>query len=154
MTAETVFVTFEPKDGTYQASMSIEGLLSMEGDQERVIAKAVKAYQKNVKRLQGLMSSIDAKREARERVPARAVWSVGDAVFKLTHDLRILSLELDDLYSHLGRDLGVKRKWLEKAIILRRYVPERKRIPRGLNWGRIEKGTRRSAERIAQGLPL
>lgn len=154
MTTETAFVTFEPRDGTYQASMSIDGLLSMEGNHERVIAKAVKAYQMNVKKLRGLMSSINAKREARERVPAREVWGVGDAVFKLTRDLRSLSLELDDLYAHLGRDLGVKRKWLEKAIILRRYVPERKTIPRGLNWGRIEKGTRRAAERIAQGLAL
>ncbi len=154
MTTETTFVTFEPKDGTYQASMSIDGLLSMDGDHERLIAKAVKAYQRNVTKLQGLMSSIDAKREAKERVPAREVWSVGDAVFRLTRDLRSLSYELDDLYAHLERDLGVKRKWLEKAIILRRYVPERKTIPRGLNWGRIEKGTRRSAERIAQGLPI
>ena len=87
-------------------------------------------------------------------MPARDVWKVGDVVFKLTEDLRSLALEVDDLYAHLTRDIGVKRKWLEKAIILRRYVPDRKAIPAQLNWGRIEKGTKRSAERIAQGLPL
>jgi hypothetical protein len=58
------------------------------------------------------------------------------------------ALEIEDLYAHLVRDVGAKRKWLEKAIILRRYVPREDMIPADLNWGRIEKGTRRAAEKI------
>jgi len=65
-----------------------------------------------------------------------------------------LSLEIDDVYKHLVRDLGAKRKWLEKAIIFRRYLPTQDLIPQSLNWGRCEKGTRRVAERLRDGLPL
>lgn len=150
----TSFVTFEPGAGAFQASMSIDGLLSMDVDHERVLEEARRAYESSVTELQRLMLSINEQRQAGIRVPARDVWKVGDVVFKLTEDLRALALQLDDLYAHLTRDIGVKRKWLEKAIILRRYVPNKEAIPAQLNWGRIEKGTKRSAERIAQGLPL
>ena len=154
MTRDMAFVTFEPNDGAFQASVSIDSLLSMDFDHERTLIKAVKIYKTNVEKMRRLVSEIDEKRQARIRVPAREVWNVGDVVFKLTNDLRTIALEVDDLYAHLARDLCVKRKWLENAIILRRYVPERKAIPRELNWGRLEKGTRRSAERIARGVPL
>jgi len=38
--------------------------------------------------------------------------------------------------------LGVKKKWLEKAIIFRRYVDDKNAIPKNLNWGKCEKGTK------------
>lgn len=57
-------------------------------------------------------------------------------------------------YGHLERDLGVARKWLVKAVIFRRYLPDPDRIPPDLNWGRCSDGTRRKAELLQKGTPF
>jgi len=69
----------------------------------------------------------------------------------LKDSLEILGLQLDSMYKHLTRDLGVKKKWLEKVIILRRYIENEEIIPQSLNWGRCEKGTRKVAKKISEG---
>lgn len=148
------FVTFEPRNGGFRASLSIEGLLSNENDPELVLKDAVSVYARSITKMRALMAEIRACRAARRRVPARKIWRLGNAIFELTDELSERCLQLNNVYAHLARDLGVKRKWLEKVVIFRRYLPAEEVIPESLNWGRCEKGTRRKAERIAKGLPL
>ena len=61
---------------------------------------------------------------------------------------------MDSIYAHLTRDLDVKRKWLEKVIIFRRYIQEEAAIPKAAYWGMFEHGTRRKAEQLQAGVPL
>jgi hypothetical protein len=100
------------------------------------------------------IKEIQALRNNRKLLPAFKIWQLGNAIFELQHNLNKLFLQLDGLYDHLVRDLGVKRKWLEKVIIFRRYLPDENAIPQSLNWGRCEKGTRLVAEKLRKGLPL
>jgi len=148
-----VFVAFEPENGQFVALLSIEGLLSSDRDPEAVLRKAAKLYERSTLRMKSLVAEIQAYRAERKLVPARKIWHLGDAIFELTSQLRELSLEIDRLYDHLVRDLDAKRKWLEKVIIFRRCLPDKELIPESLNWGRCEKGTRRVAERLRDGLP-
>lgn len=147
------FVVFEPKNGQFVALLSIEGLVSSDRDPEAVLRKAVKIYERATMRMKSLVAEIQACRENRKLVPARKIWHLGDAIFELISQLQELSLQIDRLYDHLVRDLGAKRKWLEKVIIFRRYLPDQELIPSSLNWGRCEKGTRRAGERLRDGLP-
>ena len=147
-------IFFEPKDDGFKAFMSVEGLLSGNSDPALVLVEAADIYAMFVSRMRSVVKEIQQARAARILVPARTIWSLGDLIFELSEKLGSKSLQLDDLYLHLGRDLGVKRKWLEKVIIFRRYLPAAEAIPESLNWGRCEKGTRRVAEGLAQGIPL
>lgn len=147
------FVAFEPRTGEFVALLSMEGLLSSQRDPELLLQEAAKVYERSTLRMKPLVAEIQACRAERKLVPARKIWHLGDAIFELISQLQELSLEIDRLYDHLVRDLGVKRKWLEKVIIFRRYLPDKKLIPASLNWGRCEKGTRRVAERLRDGLP-
>ena len=145
------FVSFEPANGAFRAFLSMDAALDGDTDPQDLAREAVAVYQRQVGHLRAAVHQIDALRKTRRRVSARKVWQVGDLVFRLTRELADLELELDGLYDHLTRDVGVKRKWLEKAVILRRYVDDVSLIPQSLNWGRIEKGTARAARRIGQG---
>jgi len=147
------FVAFEPRGGQIVALVSIEGLFSSDSDPETVLRKAAEVYERSITRMKSLVEEIQASRADRKVVPARKIWKLGDAIFDLTGQLEELSLQIDRLYDHLVRDLGAKRKWLEKVIIFRRYLPDKELIPSSLNWGRCEKGTRRVAERLRDGLP-
>lgn len=147
------FVTIEPMDCQFTALLSIEGLLSLEGDPESLLKKAAELYERTIIEMRSLIAEMQAYRAHRKPIPARMMWKLGDTIFQLRDGLEALSLQLDDVYRHLVRDLGVKRKWLEKAIIFRRYLPSEDLIPQSLNWGRCEKGTRRVAEKLRQGLP-
>jgi len=147
------FVAFEPRDGQFVALLSIEGLFSSDRDPEAVLRKAAEVYQRSTTRMKSLVEEIQASRADRQLVPARKIWNLGDAIFELKRELEKLSLQIDRLYDHLVRDLGAKRKWLEKVIIFRRYLPDEALIPQSLNWGRCEKGTRKAAERLRNGLP-
>lgn len=148
------FVSFEPRDGQFEAFMSMEGILSTESDPHPTLQEAAALYQRSVWKMCCLVGDIQARRAARQLVPARRIWQLGDAIFELRDELARLSLQVNDVYGHLVRDLGVKRKWLEKVVIFRRYVPVMDAVPETLNWGRCEKGTRRIAERLSKGLPL
>lgn len=147
-------VLFEPRNGAFIGFMSIEGLISIEGDPELVLRKAAKLYEHSIVMMRSLIAEMDAFRASRKPVPARKIWQLGNVIFEMREELERLSLQLDGFYDHLVRDLGVKRKWLEKVIIFRRYVPEEELIPQSLNWGRCEKGTRKVAERLRDGLPI
>lgn len=134
--------------------LSVEGLLSVEGDPEPLMRKATDEYEQSVCHMRLLSEQIEKLRSDHKPIPARKVWDWGDAIFRLTQQLAKLSLQLDQLYEHLSRDLGVRRKRLEKIVILRRHLPQKELIPELLNWGRLEKGTRKAAERLRAGLPL
>ena len=151
---ELAFVFFEPLDGKFIGLLSIESLLSSERDPELVLRKAAKLYECCVVRMGSIVAEIQALRAARRLVPARKMWRLGNAIFELRDGLERLSLQVDGLYDHLVRDIGVKRKWLEKVVIFRRYLLKEDLIPNSLNWGRCEKGTRRVAERLRDRLPL
>lgn len=146
------FVSFQPKEGGFMAFVSMEGLILMERDPALVLREAAKVYEHSIiVAMRPLIAEIHSLRRNRIPTPARKMWRLGNAIFELVGQLEQLSLQLDGFYDHLTRDLGVKRKWLEKVIILRRYLPEEELIPESLNWGRCEKGTRKVAEGLRAG---
>jgi hypothetical protein len=102
--------------------------------------------------MRAIVSEIQALRSVHKLTPARTIWKLGDAVFELTDKLRRLSLEIDGLYDHLTRDLGVKRMWVEKVIIFRRYIPDKKLIPRSVSWGPCRDAPRAAAENLVRGV--
>jgi len=147
------FVVFEPRGGKFQAFLSLEEVVSAEADPEVLANRAAAVYERWVGTMLSTLDGIRSRRIRRKIVSARMVWEIGNAVFELKADLSGLGLEIDGLYEHLARDLVVKRKWLEKAVILRRYVADVTVIAESVSWGSCEKGTRRAAERLARGLP-
>lgn len=153
MGASLAFVSFDPADGRFSGSMSIDDALEEARDTDTLLTTAAETYQKRLRRMAATVAWIQDLRQRRQLTPAQAIWELGDEIFQLGSDLASLGLQLDGVYQHLERDLHVKRKWLEKVVILRRYVPDKSLLPEGLNWGQIEKGTRRAAERIARHLP-
>ncbi len=143
------FVAFEPINGVYRPSMFLDDLLATDGMEfEDLMRQAASMYGIAIGDMRLLAQEIEAGKKPRRPVSARSVWRLGNRIFRLTEDLGRLSLQMDDLYSHLVRDLGLKRKRLEKVIIFRRYLPEENMIPELLNWGKCEKGTKK----VAQGL--
>ena len=151
MSHEPKFVSFEKKGDTYSAFVAIDGFLSGNDDLPALLAQASALYGRYVLEMRTLVDLIAAYRRKRHPLPARKVWQLGDLIFRLVGQLNRLSLEIDGIYDHLERDLGTKRKWLEKVIIFRRYIAQETTIPEHLNWGRCEKGTRRIAEMIQRG---
>jgi hypothetical protein len=145
------FISFEVTNGKYRGCLSIDTAVTGDTNPDMKIRKALKLYLKYLRKLRLLIAHIEAKRRKREYISARKMWEVGDLIFELKDALAAISLQLDGLYYHLVRDLGVKRKWLEKAIIFRRYIPEANIIPPALNWGKCEKGTRKVALGLANG---
>jgi len=148
MRDKLAFVSFEPSNEHFIAFLPMEELISSDNDPEPMLRKAAEVYEHSIVKMRNLVNEIQSFRDNRKLLPARKVWHLGDAIFELQHELNKLSLQLDGLYDHLVRDLSVKRKWVEKVIIFRRYLPDENAIPRSLNWGRCEKGTRRAAEKL------
>ncbi|MHA1882238.1 MAG: hypothetical protein ACTSUO_04255 [Candidatus Thorarchaeota archaeon] len=126
--------------------------MSNNQDIESLLKDASKVYGSCISRISSMLDAINELRKKRIPISARQIWEIGDYIFKLVSELEKLTLQIDGIYDHLERDLGVKRKWLEKVIILRRYIQDKDRIPNSLNWGKCEKGTRRKAELIQKGL--
>lgn len=149
-TKELAFVKFEPRDNGFIASASMDWVISSANDPELTLRKAADLYEKYIKEMILLIKGIQSLRKTRKPIPARKVWQIGNYIFSLKSDLEQLSLQVEDFYGQLVSALGVKRKWLEKVIIFRRYLPDIKFIPKNLNWGKCEKGTRKIAQKLFQ----
>jgi hypothetical protein len=152
--AKLTFVSFEPERNTFRAYLDMEEAILNQNDPEKITKKASFIYESAIKNMIKTISDIRVSRETHKLIAARDVWSIGDTIFSLVYNLKKIGLQIDGVYDHLIRDVGEKKKWLEKAITLRRYLPEIKLIPKTLNWGRLEKGTRKKVERLKAGLPL
>jgi len=148
------FVSFEQTGCGYRAFTTIDAFAPTEKDPEAVLLEAGRLYTRYVTRIRKLRDQVEAIKAGGRKVPARRMWTIGNTVFELAGQLQQLSLEIDGLYDHLERDVGINRKTLERIITFRRYIPSRLLIPRTLTWSRCIEGTRRIAERIAQGQPL
>ena len=151
----TAFISFKPgSNGKFIAFLSLEGLGSFNKDPERILREAAELYERAIGEIRLVIAGISKSRSERKPVSARTVWEVGERIYELKEKLERLCFQLDGLYVHLARDLNVKRKWLEKAVIFRRYLPRENVIPRALNWGKCEKGTRRVAEKLRDRQPV
>lgn len=151
---EPAFVSFEPRNDGFVAFLSMERVVSDGVEPELLTRDAAKVYARSIGEMRSLVRQMRSRSLAREPIPARMTWEFGDHIFELVHALNRLGLQLDGMYDHLARDLDVKRKWLEKVVILRRYLPTKDLIPEAMNWGRLEKGTRKKSERLRRGLRL
>lgn len=143
-------VSFVSSGNGFQAFVSLDRILSVRSDPEALLQEVSSIYGIRVAEMRALIAEIKLLRHQHRLLPALKIWQLGNLIFLLISEIADLSLELDRLYSHLVRDLEVNRKWLEKVIIFRRYIPRAEAIPENLNWGRCEKGTRRAAESLAQ----
>ncbi|MEW6046161.1 MAG: hypothetical protein AB1609_06735 [Bacillota bacterium] len=151
---QSVFVSFEWRDTRPVAFMTMDGIGTLDGDPEVVLDQAAELYWRFVLNTRRLVEGIRAARSSRQPVLARQMWDVGEAIFQLKKDLERLRLELDGVYAHLTRDLGVNRKWLERAVTFRRYLPDATLIPPALKWGPCASAARRAAERLRAKEPL
>jgi len=154
MTSKSLaFVIVEPSKKGFTASLRIESLLSIEEDPEGLLKKVTELYEYSIGRMRSLLAEMQKRRLQREPIPARMMWEIGDAVFDLRNKMESLSLQLDNIYAHLTRDLQVKRMWLEKAIIFRRYIPKKNVIPKSLSWGHCRNELRKVAKLLQESSP-
>jgi hypothetical protein len=151
MTGERLaFVSFEPQGAGFEAFALLGDTPPDMGNLEQTLREAAVVYSKTVAAVRASLESIAAFRARRQHVPAWVVWHVGDDVFALQRKLEGRSMQINGLYEHLMRDTGVKRQWLKKVVIFRRYVPEVSMIPKSLNWGRCSHAPGRAATELVR----
>lgn len=139
------FVAFTPRGEGFTAAVPLEQLDGLGAHPELLLEKAGALYGKAVAEMQACLSEMAAMKARRQPITAQKVWELGDAIFSLSHRLAQASLELDDLYGHLTRDLGVKRMWLKKVIIFRRYITRKELLPAASQWQQFYAAPRKAA---------
>jgi len=139
------FISFTPEGNEFSASLSlsVDSLINIVDDVEEKVKNSTIVYSQAISDLRNILKTREELLSKRKKIPARLMWKFGNIVFELNDQLSELGFVLDDTYLHLSRDLSVKRKWLEKVVILRRYTNNINLIPEDANWGYFEKGTRK-----------
>lgn len=151
---QTAFIAFEPRDGGYIASVPMEQLDTLGDHPESVLIAASITYERSIRAMRTILDDLDGLKAKRTPIPAQKIWEFGDAVFRLVEELGNSSLEIDGLYEHLVRDLGIDngrlgRYRMTRAVTFRRYLEDKARIPDSLDWKRCEKNARKAAEQLA-----
>lgn len=145
------FVNFQPIGNDFRALISLEDAFKKDINWQNISDQAVSVYKKELKLMKLELGLMKETKLLKKPITATQIWILGNYIFELISNLDFLQLQVDGIYNHLERDLGVKRKWLEKVIILRRYVPSLSLIPKNLRWGLFEHSTRKKAEQLARG---
>ena len=148
---ELTFVAFEPREEGFIASVPMEQLDSLGEHPEASLQKASETYQRSIDIMRSLLADMDGLKAERTPITARSIWELGDAVLALVGELSQRSMELDSLYEHLGRDLGMNEKRLGTVITFRRHLPDKELIPESLGWSQCEKSARKVAESLSKG---
>lgn len=147
-----IHITIGTHEGKFIAYLPLSSFISnTTKDLEPLLKKAVDIYERYIERMRKIVKDVETRRRSHKIVLARSIWQIGDIIFRLVAEMKANQLEPDSLYQNLERDLGIKRKRLEKFIIFRRYIGDINLIPESLNWGKCEKGTRKVAENIQKG---
>ena len=133
------------------ASVPMEQLASLGEHPELLLKEANGLYAQSIKKMRLFLSEMAVLKAKRQPIPARMIWKLGDIIFNLSYSLKQASLELDDLYGHLTRDLDVQRKWLEKVITLRRYIENQDVIPESLKWCQFYPAPKKIAINLLKG---
>lgn len=139
-------ITFKRVGSNFTGLIPIGSFLSAEEDLHKKLQSASSVYGDALTDMRATLAGIQQLGKRRAHAPARLVWRLGNSVFSLKRHLAQLSFEVDGLYDHICRDLEINRKWLEKVVILRRYVGRENLLPTSLTWGQIDKGTRRKLQ--------
>ena len=148
---EMTFVAFKPGEEGFIASVSIEQLDSLGARPEASLQKASEIYQRSIDIMRSLLADMVGLKARRTPITARRVWELGDAVLNLVGELSRSSMELDGLYEHLGRELGMNEKRLGTVVTFRRHLPDKELIPESLGWSQCEKSARKVAESLSKG---
>lgn len=144
------FVAFEPRGDGFRAAAPLEQLDNLGARPEAVLQAASAVYGRAVAEMRAQLSAMAELKAQRQPITAQTVWELGDTIFNLSSNLVQSLLELDDLYGHLTRDLGVKRMWLEKVIILRRYINRKELLPVSLKWHQFYAAPKKTAQRLLE----
>lgn len=148
---DLTFVAFEPRNDGFMASVPMEQLDSLGERPDLLLQKASEIYMHAVGKMRLILSEIGRVKGRRNPIPAQTVWELGDAVIDLVDSLAAMSLELDGLYEHLVRDLGMNQKRLGTVITFRRHLSDKELIPESLGWSQCEKNARKVAESLSKG---
>jgi hypothetical protein len=143
------FITFIQTERGYRAEIPIESYINSRDRIELLLHKAENLYTKYIEKMKLQIGKINELKK-KQRGTARSYWELGNLILELLDNQNKLSFEIDGLYDHLMRDLCVKRMWLEKVIIFRRYVPKVEMIPRRKNWGEYSDAPRKAGEAIVR----
>ena len=146
------FVAFEPREEGFVASVPLEQLDALGEHPEALLRAASETYKNSIGGMRSLLADIDALKTRRIPISARKIWELGDAVLDLISELEQYSMELDGLYDHLVRDLGMKERRWNAIITFRRYLADKGLIPETLGWRRCERYSRQVAESLSKGL--
>lgn len=146
------FVAFEPRVDGFIAAAPLEQLDNLGARPEAVLQAASAVYGRAVAEMRAQLSAMAELKAQRQPITAQKCWELGDAILALVGRLTDMSLEVDGLYDHLTRDLGMKSKRLRTAITFRRHLPDKELIPASLRWSHCERGARKVAENLSRGI--
>lgn len=150
MSKALLFISFSPEQEKFKGSLSLNAAFESERDPQTLIKKSEAIYKKYICRMRHILEKLKKKKLKHISTPASEIWLLGNNIFTLKKELENFGLQVDGLYQHLVRDLSVKRKWLEKVIIFRRYVSGRNFIPKASKWGTFEKSTAKKARALKE----
>lgn len=151
---DLVPVSFQPDNGEFIAHVPLRNPILMDGDSELWLRKAGSQYSESIQLMRGQLEEMNEIKKGRKSLPARKMWEFGNSIFSLVKIMERMSFHINGLYDHLTRDLEVKRMWLQKVVIFRRYIPNQKSIPVSVPWGRCSASPRKTAKAILQGKEL
>lgn len=149
-----ILISFQPSGQEFIARVSLESFSSIGNNPEASLRKAGSKYSRSIRSMRKHLDEMNDMKTNRDIIPARKVWKLGDCIFSLVKDMEQMSFCINGLYDHLIRELAVKRMWVKKVVIFRRYIQNQKSIPRRLPWGRCSSSPRKTAEAILNGEKL
>ena len=144
-------VSFEPDNGEFLAHVPLGSSVLMDGDSELSLRKAGSQYSGSIQLMRSQLERMEEIRRSRKVIPARRMWEFGDSIFSLVETMERMSFHVNGLYDHLTRDLEVRRMWLQKVVVFRRYIPNQKSIPASVPWGRCSASPGKTAKAILEG---
>ena len=103
--SQLTFISFETTQKGIEASLSMQGIIDIDGDIETVVHQAVDIYKATLSETKELLQRREKLKEDRKKVPARLIWQIGDAIFRLIDDLSCINLQIDNTYSDVVKTL-------------------------------------------------
>jgi hypothetical protein len=144
----SIGIKFLPWEDGFTAAIRLRDVFEAPESLQHMLDSLAACYEMRIRNMRLILEANRRRKRRGQPVLATSIWGLGNRIFLLMRDMKYAFVEVEDLYGHLERDLGLSRNAISRIVTLRRYVPRLDMLPPDLKWDTIAP----SPKRFAAGL--
>ena len=147
-------IEFKKRGGAYHGSVIMSDIPLLQGDPAETMRVVTAIYQNTIMDVRQWQRDVRELKDKGFSLSARKAWQLGEILYRLNTEFMERGCQVQHLYEHLERHVGLARKRASEFVTFRRYIDNMEIVPEDVMWNSIVKNVKSSSQAIADGCAI